>query len=305
VDILKKSALQKLKKQKMYFLFLLPGMILVFIFSYLPMAGLIMAFQNFKVVDGFFGSEFAGLENFRKFLSDPDFYRALKNTISISGLSILFGFPAPIILAMLIDDVGKTFFRRVFQTISYLPHFVSWVIVASLVYRMLDFESGIINYLLQSFGFESVAFMRNADYFWAILIFTTIWKSVGWNSIIYLAAISGIDSQLYDAAMVDGAGKLKRMRHITIPGIAPTIALMFVLSIGTLFTVNFEAVFNLMNPLVHSKAEVIDTYLYRTGIQMARYSYATSIGFMQSTISLLIVVIGFKIAKKINNYSVI
>jgi len=305
VDILKRITAQKLKKQKMYFIFLLPAAVLVLIFNYMPMAGLIMAFQNFRVVDGFFGSSFVGFENFKKFFSDPDFYRALKNTIGISGLTILIGFPAPILLAILIDDVGKTFFKRIFQTISYLPHFVSWVIVATLVYRMLDFESGIVNYMLQTFGFEQVAFMRNADYFWTILIFTVIWKSIGWNSIIYLAAISGIDPQLYDAAMVDGAGKLRRIRHITIPGITPTIALMFVLSLGTLFTVNFDAVFNLMNPMVHAKAEVIDTYLYRTGIQMARYSYATSIGFMQSTISLIIVVVGFKIAKKINNYSII
>lgn len=302
---MKKSKFQIFKKQKMYFLFLLPATVMIIVFNYMPMAGLVMAFQNFRVVDGFFGSEFAGLENFKRFLSDPDFYRALKNTIGISGLTILIGFPAPIFLAILIDDVGKTFFKRIFQTISYLPHFVSWVIVATLVYRMLDFDSGIINYVLNALGAEQVAFMRNADYFWAILIFTVIWKSIGWNSIIYLAAISGIDPQLYDAAMVDGAGKIKRIRHITIPGIAPTVALMFVLSLGTLFTVNFDAVFNLMNPMVHAKAEVIDTYLYRTGIQMAKYSYATSIGFMQSTISLIIVVVGFKIAKKINDYSII
>jgi len=294
-----------IRKQKVLLLFLVPAVVTVLVFNYTPMFGLVMAVQNYKVANGFFGSEFAGFAHFAHFLKDPGFFLALKNTLGINFLSILFGFPAPIILALLLDSIRSRRFKRFTQTITYLPHFISWVIVASLVYRMLDPETGMVNFLINAVGGESIPFMRDPRYFWGILVSTLIWKEIGWNSIIYLAAISGIDPQLYDAAKVDGAGRMRCVRHITLPSIAPTIALMFVLGLGSLVHVSFDAVFNLMNPLVYRSADVIDTYVYRVGIQMTKYSYATAIGLAQSVISVILVVFGFKLAKKFNGYSIV
>jgi len=287
-------------KQRVLYLFLLPGAVAVLLFSYAPMVGLIIAFQDYKVTGGFLGGEFVGLEHFRNFLSDPEFYNALRNTLAIGGLMILFGFPAPIILALMIDAVRSTRVKKLVQSITYLPHFITWVFISSLVYRLLESESGIVNLLLIKLGLEPVNFMQDPDYFWGILIVTSIWQSVGWNTIIYLAAITGIDPEIHSAAMVDGAGRFQRMISITLPCILPTIAILFVLSLGSLFTVNFEAVFNLMNGFVQSKADVIDTYIYRTGVQMAHFSYATAIGFARSLIAAALVVIGYLFSNKMN-----
>ncbi len=287
-------------KQRVLYLFLLPGAVAVLLFSYAPMVGLIIAFQDYKVTGGFLGGEFVGLEHFRNFLSDPEFYNALRNTLAIGGLMILFGFPAPIILALMIDAVRSTRVKKLVQSITYLPHFITWVFISSLVYRLLESESGIVNLLLVKLGLEPINFMQDPDYFWGILIVTSIWQSVGWNTIIYLAAITGIDPEIHSAAMVDGAGRFQRMISITLPYILPTIAILFVLSLGSLFTVNFEAVFNLMNGFVQSKADVIDTYIYRTGVQMAHFSYATAIGFARSLIAAALVVIGYLFSNKMN-----
>ncbi len=287
-------------KQRVLYLFLLPGAVAVLLFSYAPMVGLIIAFQDYKVTGGFLGGEFVGLEHFRNFLSDPEFYNALRNTLAIGGLMILFGFPAPIILALMIDAVRSMRVKKLVQSITYLPHFITWVFISSLVYRLLESESGIVNLLLVKLGLEPINFMQDPDYFWGILIVTSIWQSVGWNTIIYLAAITGIDPEIHSAAMVDGAGRFQRMISITLPCILPTIAILFVLSLGSLFTVNFEAVFNLMNGFVQSKADVIDTYIYRTGVQMAHFSYATAIGFARSLIAAALVVIGYLFSNKMN-----
>lgn len=299
------SIMKNLKKQHMLFLFLLPSVIALIIFNYIPMVGLLIAFQDYKVQNGFFGSAFIGFEHFKQFLTDMEFYKALKNTIVISLLSILFVFPTPVILALMLDSIKKARLKRIFQTITYLPHFVSWVIVATLVYRVLDLDSGIVNQIIKFFGNEGIPFMRQGEYFKTILIITLIWKEIGWNSIIYLAAISGIDTELYGAAMVDGANKFKQLLYITLPGIMPTIILMFILNLGTLVHVNFEAVYNLMNPLIYFNAEVIDTYVFRTGIQLAKYSYATAIGFSQSLISVTLVFVSFKLSKRVNDYTIL
>lgn len=301
----KKSTLKIFWNQRVLFLFLLPSIVLALVFNYAPMVGLVMAFQNYKVQHGFFGSEFVGFVHFSKFFKDPEFYRALKNTICISLLKIIFEFPAPIILAILLDEIKNIKFKRVCQTITYLPHFVSWIIVATMVYRMVDPYSGIVNIIIKALGGQPIEFMRESKYFWGILIGTGIWKEIGWNSIIYLAAISAINPELYSAAMVDGANRFQRIIHVTLPGIMPTVALMFVLGLGGLVHTNFDAVFNLMNPLVQTRAEVIDTYVFRTGIQLARYSYATAIGLTQSIISTILVFIGFRLANKINQYTIV
>ncbi|WP_312372796.1 ABC transporter permease [Lachnoclostridium sp.] len=298
------TTLSRIRRQKMYYLFLLPAAIAVFIFNYLPMVGIGIAFQDFKVQNGFFGNEFVGLENFVKFVKDPTFIHAFMNTIKISLLSIVFVFPAPIILSLMIDNVKNVRMKKLFQTITYLPHFVSWIIVATLVYRILDPYGG-LNLIIKFFGHDEINFMREGAYFKTILILSNVWKEVGWNSIIYLAAISSINPELYQAAMVDGAGKFKQILHITLPCIAPTIALMFILNLGNLVRGQFDSVYNLMNPLVATQAEVIDTYVYRTGIQLAKYSYATAVGLAQSLFSIVLVFIGFKWSKKMNGHSII
>ncbi|MFD2328523.1 ABC transporter permease [Cohnella sp. GCM10020058] len=287
-------------RQRVLFLFLLPGAAAVLVFSYAPMAGLVMAFQDYRVSDGFLRGEFVGLDQFRAFLTDPDFYAALRNTLAISGLTLLIGFPAPVALALMIDAVASSRFRKVVQSVTYLPHFITWVFIASLVYRLLDTESGIVNLALVKLGFEPVSFMQSPGYFWFILVLASVWKSIGWNSIIYLAAISGIDPELHNAGMVDGASRFQRMMYITLPSIVPTIALMFVLSLGSLVSVNFEAVFNLMNGFVQEKADVIDTFVYRNGVQMIKFSYATAIGLTQSVIASILVFAGFKFSNKMN-----
>ncbi|MDG0790862.1 ABC transporter permease subunit [Cohnella ginsengisoli] len=287
-------------RQRVLFMFLLPGAAAVLVFSYAPMAGLVMAFQDYRVSDGFLRGEFVGLDQFRAFLTDPDFYAALRNTLAISGLTLLIGFPAPVALALMIDAVASSRFRKVVQSVTYLPHFITWVFIASLVYRLLDTESGIVNLALVKLGFAPVSFMQSPGYFWFILVLASVWKSIGWNSIIYLAAISGIDPELHNAGMVDGASRFQRMIYITLPSIVPTIALMFVLSLGSLVSVNFEAVFNLMNGFVQEKADVIDTFVYRNGVQMIKFSYATAIGLAQSVIASILVFAGFKFSDKMN-----
>lgn len=302
---MKRSLLQTVRNQKLLLLFLVPGLIAVIVFNYFPMVGILMAFEDYQPKLGFFGSPLAGLTHFETFLTDAKFYRAVRNTLAISILYLLFGFPAPIILALMIDSVNRNSFKRVTQTITYLPHFVSWVVVASLVYRLLDLEYGAVNKLIELIGIEPRPFFRQPQSFWAILTTTWILKEVGWGSIIYLAAISAIDPEQHSAAMIDGAGEFRRLLHITLPGITPTIILMLILSLGTLVKVNFDAAFNLQNALILETAEVIDTYVYRTGVRLGRYSYAAAIGFVQSVISFALVYGGIRLSRRYSDYAII
>lgn len=295
------NTLARMKKQRMYYAFLIPAAITLILFSYLPMTGLIMAFQNYKVKHGFFGSEWVGLAHFKDFLTDKNFYNAFKNTLQISVLHLVAGFPAPIILALMLDEVKNPLGKKFAQTVTYLPHFISWVIIATLVYRMLDVDSGIVNYVLKLLGKDPVAFMREGSMFKTILIIVMVWKEVGWNAIIYLAAIASIDPQIHEAAVVDGASKLQRLWHITIPCIMPTAVLMLVINVGSMMRVNFDAVYNMMNAMVGTYAETIDTFVYKMGVRMGNYSYATAIGLTQSVISIVLVLISLKLSKKVND----
>jgi len=296
--------LSRIWSQKMLLLFLLPGAAALIVFNYIPMAGILIAFQDYKPQNGFFGSSFVGFQHFRTFMEDPAFHAALRNTLGIGLLSLLFAFPAPILLALMIDSVRSKSFKRITQTITYMPHFLSWVIIAGLVYRMLA-EDGVVNAMIGYFGISPIAFMRSPELYWFIFIVVSILKEVGWGSIIYLAAISSIDPELYNAASIDGANQWRKLLYITLPGIAPAIALMFVLNLGTIVNVGFDAAFNLMNPLVMSTADVVDTYVYRTGILLGRFSYSTAVGLCQSVISFVLFFVGLKIAKKYFNYSII
>lgn len=284
---------KKIKKYRTMYVFLIPAVALTIVFSYTPMIGVIMAFQNYNPIKGFFGSEFVGIKHFVEFFNDTAFYSALKNTLGINILMIIIGFPLPIVFALMINEIKDGFFKRITQSISYLPHFISWVVIAGMAYRLLEEDFGSINLLIDFLEGEKVAFFREADYFWGILVTLAIWKELGWNAIIYLAALSGIDSQIYEAATVDGAGRFKKLIHITLPGIRPTISLMFILTIGSLATsvggTGLEAIMNLQNAMVSKSSTTIDYYIYFQGLKMNRMSFAAAVGLSQSIIALVLV----------------
>ena len=300
------NMLKRIVYYRTMYLFLFPALISVMVFAYRPMIGVIMAFQDYDIMLGIMGSPFVGLKHFYDFLTTQDFYTALRNTISINLLSILIGFPLPIIFAIMFFSMRNGIFKKMTQTISYLPHFVSWVVVAGLVYKMLDIDTGVVNKLMELFGNDPVAFMRVPEYFWTIIISTSIWKELGWNSIIYLAALSGIDAEQYEAAIVDGANGPQKLIYITIPGLLPVIGLMLIFTIGTLVNANgnvsFDAVFNLRNPLLASTANTIDYYVYSEGVANSNMSYSAAIGLVQSLVSFGLVVFANKISRKIRGY---
>lgn len=302
------SLIRTIVQQKILILFLLPSLILIFIFNYIPMFGLVIAFQDYQILKGFFHSDFVGLANFKEFFHTPDFYSALKNTIAINLICLIIVFPLPIIFAIFLNELTSTKFKKTIQAITYLPYFISWVVVGGLFYKLLESESGIVNVLLSYVGVENITFFRNPEYFWAIIIIATIWKGIGWNSILYLSAINGIDAHLYESAEMDGANRFQRMWHITLPGIMGTAAFLFILTIGSLINgsggaggslaPNFEAFWNFRNALVASKSDVLDIYVYQQGVQGAHYSYATAIGIFQSVMSLALLFIANFLIKK-------
>ncbi|MCU6733273.1 ABC transporter permease [Diplocloster agilis] len=302
-----------IKKHKALYWFLVPAVISAFIFNYLPMIGVIMSFQDYNPVQGFFGSPFVGLKHFQDFFSNPDFYRALSNTLGINFLMIVIGFPMPIIFALMLNELRTGPFKRVTQTITYLPHFLSWVVVAGIAYRLFSQDTGVVNMLISLFGREKVAFFRESRYFWGLLVGISIWKDLGWNSIIYLAALAGVDGNLYEAAMIDGAGRWKRLLYVTLPCIAPTIGIMLVLQIGALvsstgsgsWAVSFDAVFNLQNALVAEKSTTLDIFVYQQGIQYNRVSLAAAVGLVQSVVSLILVVFANKLSKRLSGNGVL
>lgn len=263
------------------------------------MFGIVMAFQDYKIMDGYFHSNFVGLDNFREFFATPDFYRALGNTLSINLICLIVVFPMPIIFSILLNELVSSKLKKTIQTITYLPYFISWVVVGGLFYKMLESKSGIVNILLHSLGMEDIPFFREAKYFWVIIVIATIWKGIGWNSILYLSAINGIDPHLYEAAEVDGANRFQRMWHITLPGIMGTVVFLFILTVGSLMNgsggasgslaPNFEALWNFRNALVASKSDVLDIYVYQQGVQGAQYSFAAAVGLFQSTMSIVLV----------------
>ena len=293
---------KRMWEARVMYAFLIPAVVCVIVFAYVPMVGVIMAFQNYHIIKGLWGSPFVGLKHFIKFLSDATFFNTVKNTLSISVLSIIIGFPLPIIFAILVFSIRDGLFKRVTQTISYLPHFVSWVVVASIVYKVLDTNTGIVNVIIRSMGNEAVPFMRDPGFFWGILITSSIWKTLGWNSILYLAALSAVPPEQYESAIVDGASGFQKLIYITLPGIAPTIGLMLIFTIGMLFNVSFDAVYNLRNPLLSATANTIDFYVYQEGVLNDKISFATAIGLAQSLVALALVTAANATSRRIRGY---
>ncbi|MDF2660921.1 MAG: binding-protein-dependent transport system inner rane component [Paenibacillus sp.] len=288
-----------LKRHWAIYLMALPVMIYYVIFHYGPMYGLQIAFKEFSPAGGIWGSPWVGLKHFESFFNGIYFWRLIKNTILINLYELAFGFPAAIILALLLNEIRSRAFKRVVQTISYLPHFISIVIVAGM---MIDFLSrtGLINQLIGAFGIEPIDFLKDPDWFRFMFVSSGIWQGVGWSSIVYLAAIATIDPTLYEAARMDGANRWKQTLHITIPGIMPTIVILFILQMGSMLTVGSEKVLLLYNPLTYETGDVISTYVYRKGVLEANYSFTAAVGLFNSVISFILIVAANSFVKRIS-----
>jgi len=288
-----------LGKYKFYYLLLLPGLTYLIVFQYGPMFGVIIAFKNvsaFSGIDGVLYDPFVGLEHFRNFFNSYFFWNILGNTVIISLLKLVWTFPAPIILALLINEVGSTVFKRGVQTISYLPYFLSMVVVVGLLQMMVSVDGGLINQMLHALGRRRVPFLTNPDTYRSILVVMTIWQTVGWGSILYLAAMAGISPELYEAAMIDGANRFHQIRHITLPGISHIIVLLLIFQIGGLLNAGFEQVLLTYSPAVYAVGDIIDTYVYRSGLQAMKYSYATAVGLFKSVVAMVLILGANKLA---------
>ncbi|TVY07789.1 ABC transporter permease [Paenibacillus cremeus] len=284
-----KSRWQHWKKGKYLLLLFFPTFLYYLIFKYAPMFGLIISFKNYNLFKGVWASDWVGFKYYLLFFQNPDFFKLLRNTIMLGLYKIVFGFSAPIILALLMNEVKRVFFKRFVQTVSYLPHFISNVVAASMVLMFLSPSSGIVNHFLQSLGMTPIHFMAVPELFRPIYVISEIWQHVGWETIIYLAALTSIDPQLYEAAEMDGAGRWKRMVHVTLPGIAPAIVILLILNVGHVLDIGFEKVFLMYNPAVYETADIISTYVYRTGISQGNYSYATAIDLFTGIVSLIFI----------------
>ncbi|ASA23286.1 ABC transporter permease [Paenibacillus donghaensis] len=288
------------KKCRYLFLLLAPVLIWYAVFAYAPMYGIQLAFKDFRIMDGIWGSPWAGLKHFEfLFFQSPDFLRILKNTVIISFLHILFGFPAPIILALLINEIRSGAFKRIAQSLTYLPHFFSWVILSGILITLLSPSTGVVNYLLQLVGAEPVYFLGNPNSFRFTLVTSAIWKEVGWGTIIYLAALAGIQPEMYEAAVMDGASRWKQTLSITLPTIMPVIVLMFILRIGSVLDAGFDQILNLYSPATYSVADILDTYVYRVGLQNFQFSLTTAVGLFKNVIAFALVLTTNFISKKL------
>jgi len=293
----KHSVTKKIISNYDLYLMLLPGLVLIIIFHYLPMYGSIIAFKDYNLMEGIIGSPWVGLKHFDALFQAREFHRVFRNTLLISIYRLIFQFPIPIILALLINEVSNMFFKRTVQTITYLPHFLSWAVVGALVIDLLSPSSGLINLALKEFGISPVTLM-DKRYFRAIVVASQTWKETGWSAIIYLAAISSIDPQLYEAAIVDGASKWRQIWYITLPGIRSTIVFIILLRIGALLATDVEQILMLYNPVVYEVGDVIGTYVYRVGLGQMKYSYTTAVGLFQSVVGFILLVIANHLSRK-------
>lgn len=302
----KKSLMQNIVRQRQLIILIAPFMVFVLVFNYLPIWGWVMAFQKFVPGKGIFGSQFVGMDNFVEAFTDTNFLSAIKNTLLTSMLKISASFVSAIFLALALNEVRSRFFKRAVQTISYLPYFISWVVAVSIIYMALSPSDGIVNIVLLKLGFikEPIAFMGESKYFYGVVALSNVWKNVGWNAIIYLAAMTGIDPELYEAAGMDGAGRLRRIFAVTLPCIMPTIKLLLVLNIGYLMNAGFEQVYLLSNPSNIDTSRTIDVYIYTYALRSGRLSFGTAIGIFNSTVAIFLISVSNYISKKIDGYGI-
>lgn len=295
---------KKWRTQLPLHLMLIPGLIAVIIFSYVPMFGVAIAFQNFIPAKGIFESKWVGLDNFRYMLDLPDFYQIIWNTLFIASMKIVVGLIVPVTIAILLNEIRKEAYKRSLQTMIYLPYFLSWVILSGILIDILSPSTGVVNMFLEWIGLDSIFFLGDNRWFPYTLVISNEWKEFGFSTIVYLAAIVGINPALYEAAIVDGASRWRQIWHITLPGMRPIIVLMATLSIGSVLNAGFDQVFNLYSPIVYESGDIIDTFVYRVGMIEAQYGLATAIGVLKSFVSLLLISISYYLAYRFANYRI-
>ena len=300
----RRNTLRRMRKMGMLYLFLLIPAVFIVIFHYKPMYGVIISFKDFKYSKGIMGSEWVGLKHYERLIKDKMFWRAFWNTLRISFTSIAFTFPMPIIFALLLNEVMHSKYMRVVQTISYLPHFLSAIIVCSFVKQVLSLDSGVVNYALDSLGLERVFFLGEKKYFDTILISTYVWQGTGWGSILYLATLSNVNPELYEAADLDGANRFHKMIHVTLPALTPVIVIQLILRMRSVLNVGFDTVYNLYNTRTQAVADVISTYTYRLGLEQQKFDYSAAIGLGQTLIGLILVLVVNAICRRLSDYAI-
>lgn len=295
---------KRFRRELALYLMLLPAVVLMLIYAYGPMVGIVIAFQRFLPGRGLFGSPWVGLDNFRFMFNMPTIFQVVWNTIFISSMKIIAGIMVPVTVALMLNEVQHKTFKKSVQTIIYLPHFLSWVILSGILIDILSPSEGVVNFLLGFFGFESIFFLGDDKVFPYTLVVTDVWKSFGFGTIVYLASLTGIDPTLYEAAVADGANRRQQAWHITLPGIKSTIILLSTLSLGNILNAGFEQVFNLYSPVVYKSGDIIDTLVYRTGLVNNQYGVATSVGLLKSVVAFILIGTSYKIAQKAAKYNI-
>lgn len=291
-----------IRREPLLYAMFLPGLVYLIVFKYVPMYGITVAFQRYNIAKGYFGSEWVGFHYFKYFVDDPFLYRIVRNTLVLSFLQLVFEFPVPIVLALSLNEVRNQGYKRAVQTVSYLPHFVSVVIIVGLL-KTFFATDGLVNDLFGALGIPQQNFWITMGWFRPLYVLSGVWQHVGWGSIVYLAALAGIDTELYDAAYVDGANRFRRAWHVTLPGIRPTIVLVLILRIGDLLDVDFEKVLLMYSPTTYEVADVIATYVYRRGLEEMQLSYSTAVGLLNSVVSCMLIVIANYLAKRFTEIS--
>lgn len=296
--------LAMLKRFWPLYLMLLPGIAYFLIFRYWPIYGLVIAFKNFRVLDGITASPWVGFDNFKALFDSPLFMRAIRNTFTISALKLVIGFPMPIILALMLNEVRHKNYKRIIQTLSYLPHFLSWVIIYAVLLALLAPARGLVNQFVTSTGSEAIPFLTNPRWFLGVIIASDIWKEIGWGAIIYLAALTAISPELYEAASIDGASRLQQILYISLPGILPVIVLMFILRMGYILDAGFDQIYILYNPLVYETTDIIDTWVFRNGIEEFRFSLSTAASIFKSVFGLILLLLANRLAKRFSGQGI-
>ncbi|RVT62734.1 sugar ABC transporter permease [Niallia taxi] len=296
--IRRQKILAGIKTNKLLYLMIFPGVLYFLIFKYLPMAGLIIAFQDYQPYLGILDSPWVGLKHFIRLFTEPTFFMLLNNTLILFALNIIIFFPLPIILSLMLNEVKNKYFKSGIQTLIYIPHFMSWVIIVSITYVFLNVDGGVINELLATMGLDKISFLTSPDWTRTVYISQIIWKELGWSTIIYLAAITAVDTQLYEAAEMDGAGILRKTWHVTLPAIRPVIITLLILKIGSTLDLGFEHMYLLLNSLNRSVAEIFDTYIYTAGLKNGQLSFSTAVGLFKGIVGLILVILANKLAKK-------
>ena len=303
-DRLRHERLVRAKRMWMLYLFFLVPAVLLFIFRYIPIYGVVIAFQDFRIGRGILGSPFNNFAHFKNFFEGPFFFRLMGNTLVISFLKLGFGFPAPIILALLINELRNMSFKRTIQSISYLPHFMSWVVLAGILIEVISPQRGILGYLYSLFGATAPNLLAEPRLFRGLLVVTEIWKEVGWGTVIYLAAMSGINPELYESAQIDGANRLQRALHVTIPSLARVITILFILRLGDILDAGFDQIFVLYNPLVYEVADIIDTYVYRVGLQQRQLDFSAAVGLFKNVVGVILLLTANVVIKRFSDHGI-